>query len=316
MLRAVMVRAPMTRILSVATLGGVLSASALMGCVNNDRPVYEASARQTTPVSVCTEGIAPPKRKRGDSSAVVRDLDAEQWLEIMLPSYEPGEGLKPTMADCTGSYAFANETLRYGISQVGWPRLVDPDELDTRSGPRGVKAVRLRVLAFENGDQGGPIALVRAVDDRAEVFGIGSYRGPVDAKLTPVRMGDEYLLVAEARRCPDTYNCRKTADFYLARRGRLINAATIDLERVQRVPSVSERGLYAEYRLDTSVTYERDGIRLLEQVKVKIIPYEGEGERDSNRALRKVEFARMLRVDRDTLFSTNESLWERVVGQD
>jgi hypothetical protein len=306
----------MARILSTATLVGTVAATALTGCVNNERPVLEASARQTTPVSVCTEGIAPPKRTRGDSGSVVRDLDPEQWLEIMMPSFDPDEGLKPTATDCTGNYAFANETLRYGISRVGWPRLVDPDELDIRSGPRGVKAVRLRVLSFENGDQGGPIALVRAVDDRAEVFGIGSYRGPVDAKLTPVRMGDEFLLVAEARRCPDTYNCRKTADFYLARRGRLINAATVDIERVQRVPSVSERGLYAEYRMNTDVSYERDGIRLLEQVKVRIIPYEGEAARDSNRTLRKVEFARMLRVDRDTLFSTNESLWERVVGQD
>ncbi len=299
-----------------AACAATVATSALTGCVNTERPIYEAPARQTTPVSVCTEGITPPKRKRGDAKAMVRDLDPEQWLEIMLPAYEPGDGLQPTMTDCTGNYVFANETLRHGVSEMGWPRLVDPDELDTRSGPRGVKAIRLRVLKFENGDEGGPIALVRAVDDTAEVFGVGTYRGPTDAKLTPVRMGDEYLLVAEARRCPDTFNCRKTADFYLVRRGRLINAATVDVERVQRVPSVSAKGLYAEYRLNTDITYTRDGIQLLEQVKVRTIPYENETERDGNRELRKVEFARMLRVDRDTLFSTNESLWERVVGQD
>ena len=272
------------------------------GCVNTERPVYEAPARQTTPVSVCTEGIAPPRRKKDDGSEIVRDLDPEQWLEIMLPGYDPEQGMEPKATDCTGNYVFANETLRFGVSEKGWPRVVDPDDLDIRSGPRGVKAVRLRLLAFDNGDR--------------EVFGVGSYRGPEDAKLTPVRMGNEYLLVAEARRCPDTFNCRKTADFYLARRGRLINAATVDLERVQRVPSVSEQGLYAEYRLTTDVTYTADGIQLLEQVKVRIIPYENQGSRDSDRALRKVEFARLLRVERDTLFSSNESLWERVVGQD
>ncbi len=287
-----------------------------VGCVDQTRPVYEAPGRQTIPIPVCAEGIAPPKREKGDSSAIVRDLDPEQWLEIMMPQYDPDKGLQPTARDCTGHYAFANETLRYGVPLREWPQLVDPDELDIRSGPKGIKAIRVRALLFENGDVGGPVALVRAVDDRAEVFGVGSYRGPIDAKLEPRRMGNETLLVAEAKRCPDVYNCRKIADFFLVRRGRLINAATVDLERVLRVPSVTAPGLYAEYKLTTDVTYQKDGIQLLEQVQIRIIPYEKEPDRDSDRLLRTVEFARLLKVERDTLFSTNESLWERVVGQD
>lgn len=295
---------------------GLFGASAV-GCVDQNRPVYEAPARQTIPIPVCAKPLAPPRRGRGDAAKViVRDLEPEQWLEVMMPDYEASAGLEPRAADCTGHYVFANETLRYGVSLDGWPRLIDPDELDIRSGPKGVKILRLRALDFENGDQGGPIALVRAVDDRAEVFGIGSYRGPANAKLTPVRMGNETLVVAEAKRCPDVTNCRKVADFFLLRRGRLLNAATIDLERVVRVPSVSERGLYAEYKMTTDVSYSPDGIQLHEQVRVKIIPYEKEPDRDSNRELRTVEFSRLLRVERDTLFSTNESLWERVVGQD
>lgn len=81
------------------------------------------------------------------------------------------------------------------------------------------------------------------------------------------------------------------------------------------MPSVTERGLYAKYVLRTDVTYKPAGIQLLEQVEVKIIHYD-EGARDSDRALRKVEFSRFLRVERDTLFSSNDPLWERVVGQD
>lgn len=286
------------------------------GCVDQTRPVYEAPGRQTIPIPVCAEGIAPPKRDKGDSATIVRDLDPEQWLEIMMPKYDAEKGLEPTARDCTGHYAFANETLRFGAPLRDWPQLVDPDELDVRSGPKGIKAIRVRALLFENGDVGGPVALVRAVDDRAEVFGVGSYRGPIGAKLEPRRMGNETLMVAEAKRCPDEYNCRKVAEFFLVRRGRLINAATVDLERVLRVPSVTEPGLYAEYKLTTDVTYQKDGIQLLEQVRIRIIPYEKEPERDSDRLLRTVEFARLLKVERDTLFSTNESLWERVVGQD
>jgi hypothetical protein len=282
--------------------------------VETQRPVREAPARQIIPVPVCTEPIAPPARKASEKG-LIRDLDPEEWLAIMVPDYEEQEGMDGTAVDCTGQYVFANETLRLGVPAEGFPLLVDPETIDIRSGPRGLKAIRLRALAFENGDIGGPVALARAVDDRAEIFGVGSYRGPPDAELTPVRMGNETLLVAESRRCPHSNNCRKVADFYLARRGRLINAATIDVERVERVPSVTERGLFAEYRLTTDITYTAEGVQLLEQVQVRIIPYE-EGERDSDRLLRKVEFSRLLRVERDTLFSSNESLWERVVGQD
>jgi hypothetical protein len=276
--------------------------------------VREAPARQIIPVPVCTEPIAPPARKASEKG-LVRDLDPEEWLAIMVPAYEEQKGMDGTAVDCTGQYVFANETLRLGVPAEGFPLLVDPETIDIRSGPRGLKSIRLRALAFENGDIGGPVALARAVDDRAEIFGVGSYRGPPDAELTPVRMGNETLLVAESRRCPHSNNCRKVADFYLARRGRLINAATIDVERVERIPSVTERGLFAEYRLTTDITYTAEGVQLLEQVQVRIIPYE-EGERDSDRLLRKVEFSRLLRVERDTLFSSNESLWERVVGQD
>ena len=284
-------------------------------CAETQRPVREAPARQVTPVPVCTEPIAPPARKESGKE-LVRDLDPEHWLEIMVPKYEEAKGMDGTAVDCTGNYVFANETLRFGVPERGYPAVIDPDDVDIRSGPKGLKAIRLRTLKFENGDMGGPIALARAVDDRAEIFGIGSYRGPVDAELTPVRMGNETMLVAESRRCPAPNNCRKTADFYLARRGRLINAATVDIERVQRIPSVTQRGLYAEYKLTTDVTYTPEGVQLLEQVQVRIIPYEEQGDRDSDRLLRKVEFQRLLKVQRDTLFSSNESLWERVVGQD
>ncbi len=297
--------------------GATLLVGGLGGCVDQNRPVYEAPARQTIPIPVCAKPLAPPPRGRGDSNkAVVRDLDPEEWLEVMVPDFDMKKGLEHRATDCTGHFVFANETLRYGVSLVEWPRTIDPDELDIRSGPKGLKVLRLRALQFENADQGGPIALVRAIDDRAEIFGVGSYRGPQNAKLTPVRMGNETLVVAEAKRCPDVTNCRKVADFFLLRKGRLINAASVDLERVVRVPSVLERGLYAEYKMVTDVSYSPDGIQLHEQVRVKIIPYEKEPERDSDRTLRTVEFSRLLRVERDTLFSTNESLWERVVGQD
>jgi hypothetical protein len=171
------------------------------------------------------------------------------------------------------------------------------------------------VLKFENGDEGGPIALVRAVDDRAEVYGIGSYRGPAKSQLNSVRLGEDPLVASESKVCPSADDCRVRAHYFLPRRGRLIEAATVDLERVAVLPSVTARGLYARYTLRTDVTYKDKCIQLLEQVKVRIIHYE-DPNRDSDRDLRKVEFSRSLCEQRDALFPSNEPLWDRVIGQD
>jgi hypothetical protein len=292
----------------------VAAGSVLAGCGAPEQPRTEIPARYQIPIPVCSTQLSPVQRKVG-GKAVVRNLDPEQWMAVLSPSFNPQQGVGPTDVDCTGHYLFANESLRGGISQKGWPRPFDPDELEVRAGPEGMRVIWMRVLKFENGDVGGPIALVRALDDKAEVYGIGSFRGPPKSRVSPVRVGNETLAVAESTICPDLDDCRKRADFYLARRGRLIDSAQVDLERTQVVPSVTERGLYAKYTLKTDVTYKPNGIQLLEQVQVKIIKYDT-GDRDSDRLLRKVEFSRFLRVERDTLFSSNDPLWERVVGQD
>ncbi len=295
---------------------GLCLSTALAGCGSYpDQPHGEAKTRKQTPIPVCTTQLSPVKRT-ASGKALVRNLEPEQWMGVVVPGFSEDRGLGPTDTDCTGHYVFANEMLRGGVSDRGWPRKVDPEELEIRAGPDGLRVLWLRALKFENGDEGGPIALVRAVDDRAEVYGIGSLRAPAKGtRISPVRLGNDNLVVVESKLCPDPDDCRQRAHFYLARRGRLLESASVDLERTAVLPSVTERGLYARYTLRTDVTYKPNGIQLLEQVRVRIIKYEEE-TRDSDRDLRKVEFQRFLRVERDTLFSSNDPLWERVVGQD
>ena len=285
------------------------------GCgASPEQPQLQTKTRKQSPIPVCSTMLAPVKSGKG-GKAVVRNLEPEQWVSVLVPEFTEERGLRATDVDCTGGYVFANESLRGGISTKGWPRTFEPDDLEMRSGPDGLRVLWLRVLKFENGDEGGLVALARAVDDRAEVYGIGSYRGAPKSKLSPVRLGDDNMVVGESKICPDPDDCRKRAHFYLARRGRLIEAATVDLERTAVLPSVSERGLYARYMLRTDVTYKPEGIQLLEQVRVRIVHYD-DPTRDTDRDLRKVEFSRLLKVERDSLFSTNDPLWERVVGQD
>lgn len=304
-------------LLRSALLPSLLAASAASGCSTPlEQNKTHVPIRQSIPVSVCTEQLAPVKAK-SQGKAVVRDLDPAQWLEIVIPQYEEEKGLEPTALDCTGHYVFANESLRGGASDKGWPRTFDPEDMTIQSGPGGLRVFWARTLKFDDGTEGGPIALVRAIDDRAEVYGVGSYRGHPGSKLTPARAGNDVLVVAETKECdPEVPSeCRKRATFFLPRRGRLIEGAAVDLERIAVVPSSLARGLFTRYHLTTDVTYRPDGILLLEQVDVAIVE-NGLPDKDSGRHLRRVEFGRMLKVERDSLFSSNEALWDRVVGQD
>jgi hypothetical protein len=291
----------------------MLAGLAGTGCPGAVQQETMVQTRTAVPVSVCRTKLAPAANGRSNA---VRDLDAEQWVGVIVPQFTPDRGLEPTDVDCTGNYVFANESLRGGATPRDWPLGVDPEDVAIQQGPNGLKAVWLRSIRFENGDEGGPIALARAAGDSADVFAVGSFRGPSNSKVTPVRIGNDSMVVAETKECPPEGNdCRRRAYFFLPRRGRLIQGAVIDLERTTTVPSITEKGLFTEYHLSTDVSYKPDGIHLLEQLRVKTthtdIP-----DFDSDRHLRTVEFSRLLKVERDSLFSSNDPLWERVVGRD
>ncbi|MFO0554559.1 MAG: hypothetical protein U0271_39650 [Polyangiaceae bacterium] len=294
-----------------------LAATATTGCAGEplSSTKKQVEIRYVTPISVCRMKLAPVGNPTRAGTAV-RDLDPAQWLEVMVPGYDEAKGIDPTALDCTGNYVFANESLRGGASDRGWPRIVDPDEVVINSGPNGMRVVWLRALKFPNGEEGGPLALARAYGDNAEIYSLGSFRGPKNARFQTARIGNETIVVAETKECdPETETCRKRAMFFLPRAGRLIEAATVDLERVTTVPSTTQRGLYTMYKLTTDVTYTKEGILLLEQMQVRIVKTEVP-DLDSDRELRTVEFERFLKVERDTLFSSYEPLWERVVGRD
>src|SRR5262249_50480395 len=143
----------------VAPLAPIAVAS-IVGCgAAAEQPNMEAKTRKQIPVPVCTMQLAPVKGGAG-GEAVIRSLDPEQWMPALIPLYNPEKNeLNPTDTDCTGNYLFANESLRGGIVNKGWPHVLDPDELEMRAGPEGMRVLWLPILKFENGDVGGPIAL-------------------------------------------------------------------------------------------------------------------------------------------------------------
>src|SRR5262245_41693996 len=51
-----------------------------------EQPHIEVKARKQTPVAVCTTQLAPVKASSG-GKAVVRNLDPEQWMNVLIPAF-------------------------------------------------------------------------------------------------------------------------------------------------------------------------------------------------------------------------------------
>ncbi len=96
------------------------------------QPHVEVASRKQIPIPVCTTQLGAVKRPASGKS-VVRSLDPEQWMSVLVKGYTVEKGLGDKDLDCTDHYLFANESLRGGISAKGWPRPVEIEELDQRS---------------------------------------------------------------------------------------------------------------------------------------------------------------------------------------
>ena len=99
-----------------------LWAMSVAGCgASPEQPHGEIKTRKQIPIPVCSQQLSPVQSD-GGGKAVVRSLEPEQWMSILVPSYTEEKGLNATDMDCTGNYIFVNESLRGGVSQRGWPR--------------------------------------------------------------------------------------------------------------------------------------------------------------------------------------------------
>ena len=55
-------------------------------------PHVEGPTRKQIPIPVCTTQLAPVKRA-ASGKAVIRSLDADQWMNVLIPSFSPEKGL-------------------------------------------------------------------------------------------------------------------------------------------------------------------------------------------------------------------------------
>jgi hypothetical protein len=171
-----------------------------------------------------------------------------------------------------------------------------------------VKIVWLRTHRWPDGSEAGPVALVRAKEDFAEVYAIGAYRRSNGAlTLQAERIGTEVVVAATDDGCqgqPKTAACETSVGLFLPWYGKLTRLATIATEK-RAYAQGAEPGIegQVEYELTASPQYTADGIKLFEQVKATD---------PSGRVVHKTQLERQFVLHEGRLEQGSDSLWGKI----
>ncbi|MCB9589700.1 MAG: hypothetical protein H6718_30075 [Polyangiaceae bacterium] len=265
--------------------------------------------RSVAPVPACVMRL-PPK---GKSSSFSRSLREEQYWKLVFPAFnERRQELPKDSKDCAGHDVYSSEVMQGGRPLRGWPFRIKEGDVVFGAGGSRLRLVWLRTHAFPDGTAGGALALVRTLDNQAEAYGVGAYRGPPEqSKLRIERMGSEVIPTVQAEGClqPKSQTpCETTLRIFLPRQGELKAAAELPLERVG-IARNAEPGMGGPivYRLTSSPEFKEGQINIIEQVSA---------EDSLGRQLRKAELQRVLWLKEGQLVESEPSLWTRVFETD
>jgi hypothetical protein len=256
------------------------------------------------PVPACIMPLAA----RAHGGGTMRSLTEDQYWQAVFPAYDASNHtLAADALVCTGAKAFDDPVYAGGTTR-GTPITVQPEDILLGNGGDHVRIAWLRTHRWPDGSEAGPLALVRAKEDYAEVYAIGAYRRSAGQPVFQVeRLGNEVLLSATSDGChgqPLTSPCEKNIDLYLPKFGKLERLVTISTLK-RAFAAGSEPGISGqiEYELTASPQYTADGIHVFEQVQAK----------DSvGRVVHKTELERIFLLHDGTLDQDGDSLWARV----
>lgn len=284
-------------------LGAFFSLFGLVACAEPAQSVSSDPSRRGAPLPACVVRLPPQK-----DPAFMRQLSDEEYWKLVFPGYDEQAGILPeSPLTCTGRPAFKQPAFE-GSEPSSAPLRPKTGDLVFGGGANRIKVVWLKTHVRPDGDAVGVLALVRTVDDYAEMYALGAYRGnSKQSRFGLERMGSELLVTALDDRCTGrgpSDACDTTLVAYMPWAGDLKELAQIPLQRV-RFATGSEPGVSGklEYTLVTSPSFKPQGIELLEQVSAK----------DSDgRELRKAEHQRTLAWAHDRMTPSADSLWDRV----
>lgn len=239
----------------------------------------------------------------------MRQLSEEEFWKLAFPGADLAKHqVSKQQVGCTGLNVFAKQPLATEPPRGGWPFEFRDGDILYGGGGNRLKVLWFRTHVTKDGRAAGPLAVVRTLEDHAELYALGVYEGSKDkTRLAVERMGTDWVVTAADDRCsgrePGT-DCDSELHVLLPFRGELVRLATIGLERV-RIAEGLDRGVSGpvEYRLTSVPTLEEGQIRLLEQVTATSA---------DGRKLRKAEFERVLIREGSAMRSDATPLWDRM----
>ncbi len=239
----------------------------------------------------------------------MRQLSEDEYWKLVFPSSTSGS-LAKQAPTCAGSRPFEDPLLENLTPVGGFPIQVKNDAIMYGGGGNRLKVAWLKTHEGENGTAGGALALVRALEDYAEVYGVGVFRGDAErTRLGLERMGHGLAVTATDDRCSGVaakQACDSVMHVFLPFRGELLPIAEVGLQRV-RFTEGTEPGVSGKvrYELVTTPTFEEGRMRLMEQVSASD---------ETGRKLRRAEVERLLTIQDGKVKESTESLWSRMIG--
>lgn len=271
------------------------------------QPSMEVEARTLAPVPAC---IIPLVERKGAGNGTVRSLREEQYWQVVFPSFDTKERRLPEKpTTCTGRTIF-DDPLFQGATRIHAPsEAVGEDEILLGSGGDRLRVVWLRTHSLPDGRAVGPIALVRAKENVAEVYAVGAYRSATPRPFFVLeRMGPEVLVTATDEGCTGKKfgsDCENNVAVFVPRKGVLFRLGDFATEK-RAFFAGAERGTFGEkieYRLTSSVAYDKTGLKVFEQIVARDI---------EGRELRRAELERVFAFSEIALTSTEAPLWPRI----
>lgn len=289
-------RRGLERIKGWSVLAGALG---LAACAQPTTSKSADPTRAMTPVPSCFRRL-PARTPTG----FARQVPEKDYWDLVIPGLTETAPTADTLA-CNGVPVFGSETFAGSTFQ---PRAIEEGRLTYGGGVNRLRVLWLRSHEGPAPKQAGPLALVRVLEEGAEVYGVGAYKGhPDKSRFGLERLGDELLVVATDDQCAaaaPTEDCDTLMIVYLPSAGRLAPLAVLGVERT-RFATGLEPGVVGtlKFKLTSSPSFQKDGVHVVEQVTVT----------DSiGKVVRRAELERLYALNGTKLEAQSQSLWERL----
>lgn len=285
------------------TLAFIAATCIVTGCGHELVSRNPDPSRKVAPIPACVHYLDP---RGAPAAGLMRTLTPDEYWQAAfdIAPADPVE-LTADSLDCRGEKVFESEGLA-GTSLVSSPFTPRGEEIVFGGGPDRLRVAWLRTHRTNDGDSAGPLVMIRAFEQTAEVYGIGVFRGSDRTRFMVQRLGDTALVLAKTDECSGSegIECQSTLDIFQQRLGALDNVGGVLLERVAFAQG-TEPGVEGaiKYHLTSVPYFEGGGIRLHEQISVSDV---------LGREFRRAELDRYFGVREDRIELPMEaSLWER-----